>query len=1531
MQNENIINNLNEATDSPKSPDNEENKTTANTRPPSNSSTKDEQQNPKSPSQTSPKIKKKNKRRFNFWWQKDHTWLIYNFELDLMKCSLCIKAKRNNQFARQGSRNFKTSALIDHEKSNDHQWSIKYGQEHSSLPAIGAAEISVGSELNKNSILNFSHSNIQDISGVGDPRSGLNTANMNTTTYKLNQHSSAILSHLYQQGKRKFDEVNDKNETNLSQKRSNSTSIESQKPIYKKFELSLQTLIDYSVRVLFSTLRNGSSIDLFNQIVINYTKTFQGPDPSLLLISKLLNPKKMLARLSKDINASLIEKVSRSPAISIIADAPLSDFRDESFFSGLVCLYITYIEYSDKGKSAFKAATRYWKSLNLYDPLFLKSSEPNLSIKSFESHIIKHLGQDSIDKSTLVSVTFTEPLCQLINSLLAENLINEKNDKTVISNMFFDQNSDHSNIRTSTSPKQTHTFSSTGPRLETEVNSILFNDNFNIENETIVSDPLLDSIGRESVTFFQFVDTFSKLCLFIKLNFDLFGFLTSQTLMALQEVFQNVDFLNLSSYFPKIKKSKLFSPFLLFTICKNISNIITVIDNVKKTGTQSLSPSAANMTNILNFNKANIEKYNNSPYFSKRNISSRSTPTSDSSDSFFEVRSRHRFASRNSKFSLQDTISDNRLLNTFFEEMALNIHDYTFLAMLHYFCDLSHLFHPFLNSVNSIIVEGIPIPTVMDNNFIERNSFTNLKSQGYYVNDNVLYKNLQVGSSTDSDTIHMNKQSPQGGIYVTNGNKNDENIIVHKNSHSQHNVNGFRGSSGKNSNFDIPAVNQENSTIASVEQAMESRDEYPYRIESLIEKLNTLYLENKDKKQPNPKNKFHNNILNPDEGVDWIYQREEHVVRDSAKINGFNLNRFQSLIHFDNTLPRKKNYETQLQSEYVFKNIYLINYIPDQTVLILNSLLTLVSSRIISEIKTKLGYSFSPVLKSLIRILDFKKFPSSLDFLHSYGAKEITNLVSFLKSSKNNFINSDELPAEWHRFCEYLYHIYFCISTKRPCHCSFTSNFDKSLVSRSFSLEKGKPEIRHSPAIYTDASIDKEGLSYQLSHKNEHPLVEFSAYSKELEILCFSILFSPQVLGNIIRKESRLATAIAFNSSLDFNSLRHPNNSQPNIENTTLADHHYNPSTYQQFNQGTVGNYKTFHNLYNVKSSPTSSKSSYFNKYLSVPFHSDLSESSYGYSMEQAEQAEDPNIHVFKYYNPKAPKKWGLYGYPKDEVLLSFSTFENLKKLVSMWYVLPLSRISKTEYANKNIGFIFTSHALSNIKNLSTKIYFDQISSLSQSYSLMSSISNLKTQSTSTDSLAINSPLNKFISSTNPGNISDLVNNNKDDNTSTNTDPNFSPYSHYQGKCCEFCDLSDKMTFLSKDLKKIIFEIVDFKNQGCIKRNFPEENFTEDKYEIVSQSGIIETMSKLHEIDENLVSETIPFVVDITKNDLNILFNSTVLKTSIGTFTGKRLKSETFNQNEMIQTMRDIIATQVIVFIDRYIRVSLELELELDP
>ncbi|KAJ2716197.1 hypothetical protein H4R19_000778, partial [Coemansia spiralis] len=51
------------------------------------------------------------KRRFNLKWLYDYAWLRFDPHANAMFCALCKRGKRANQFAKRGSRNFKTSAI----------------------------------------------------------------------------------------------------------------------------------------------------------------------------------------------------------------------------------------------------------------------------------------------------------------------------------------------------------------------------------------------------------------------------------------------------------------------------------------------------------------------------------------------------------------------------------------------------------------------------------------------------------------------------------------------------------------------------------------------------------------------------------------------------------------------------------------------------------------------------------------------------------------------------------------------------------------------------------------------------------------------------------------------------------------------------------------------------------------------------------------------------------------------------------------------------------------------------------------------------------------------------------------------------------------------------------------------------------------------------------------------------------------------------------------------------------------------------
>ncbi|OLY79657.1 hypothetical protein AYI68_g6269 [Smittium mucronatum] len=81
---------------------------------------------PKSNLETLRKVKKKPNRHFKSRWLIKFPWLFYDSSLNVLKCSLCVNNHKNNQFATDGSKNFKTSAFVDHENSKEHRSSINY-------------------------------------------------------------------------------------------------------------------------------------------------------------------------------------------------------------------------------------------------------------------------------------------------------------------------------------------------------------------------------------------------------------------------------------------------------------------------------------------------------------------------------------------------------------------------------------------------------------------------------------------------------------------------------------------------------------------------------------------------------------------------------------------------------------------------------------------------------------------------------------------------------------------------------------------------------------------------------------------------------------------------------------------------------------------------------------------------------------------------------------------------------------------------------------------------------------------------------------------------------------------------------------------------------------------------------------------------------------------------------------------------------------------------------------------------------------
>ena len=56
---------------------------------------------------------------------RDFPWLIYDSNKNVMKCNVCIKAKKQNVLT-EGTNNFRTSTLTRHAQSDDHQLSVTH-------------------------------------------------------------------------------------------------------------------------------------------------------------------------------------------------------------------------------------------------------------------------------------------------------------------------------------------------------------------------------------------------------------------------------------------------------------------------------------------------------------------------------------------------------------------------------------------------------------------------------------------------------------------------------------------------------------------------------------------------------------------------------------------------------------------------------------------------------------------------------------------------------------------------------------------------------------------------------------------------------------------------------------------------------------------------------------------------------------------------------------------------------------------------------------------------------------------------------------------------------------------------------------------------------------------------------------------------------------------------------------------------------------------------------------------------------------
>ncbi|CAB5195346.1 unnamed protein product [Rhizophagus irregularis] len=65
-------------------------------------------------------LSKRKTRVFQNEWLNIYKWLIYDGSRNLMFCSLCQSHKKQNKFGKEGSKNFKSSALSEHSTTKDH-------------------------------------------------------------------------------------------------------------------------------------------------------------------------------------------------------------------------------------------------------------------------------------------------------------------------------------------------------------------------------------------------------------------------------------------------------------------------------------------------------------------------------------------------------------------------------------------------------------------------------------------------------------------------------------------------------------------------------------------------------------------------------------------------------------------------------------------------------------------------------------------------------------------------------------------------------------------------------------------------------------------------------------------------------------------------------------------------------------------------------------------------------------------------------------------------------------------------------------------------------------------------------------------------------------------------------------------------------------------------------------------------------------------------------------------------------------------
>lgn len=306
------------------------------------------------------------KRRFNLKWLYDYPWLQFDPQKNSMHCQVCREGRRANQFAKRGSKNFKTSALVDHATSNDHKKSLAQLSEplKSSEASLIVLQGGVWTLVNEPLAQTCSYST----SGSSRLTTPLGEGKMKPPVEYPRQFECAVRA--------------------LLQAMNLNLPISAVIDLYR-LQIQPAPLSDIGSSGHAERLRTG----IWHADTVPLAGSYQNSTDAARTLQHVV---------SSEILSMIKDEVSQSPAFSVIIDeAPL---REHNSLVAHALLYLRYLR-RDPESDHLQVVTRFWRCVHLYH----ESQSGTLAKRDPASLAITLLERAKIETSRLVCISCERP------------------------------------------------------------------------------------------------------------------------------------------------------------------------------------------------------------------------------------------------------------------------------------------------------------------------------------------------------------------------------------------------------------------------------------------------------------------------------------------------------------------------------------------------------------------------------------------------------------------------------------------------------------------------------------------------------------------------------------------------------------------------------------------------------------------------------------------------------------------------------------------------------------------------------------------------------------------------------------------------------------------------------------------------------------------------------------------------------------------------------------------------------------------